>query len=1069
VHPSWESTRKKNNYKRAGTAVLDTYLYFKTLSHRRVHRARLALLTLGILLLASCGGGGGGATQPPPLTLSSPSSSLGAGTTLVLTAAGGQTPYTYSIASGAGTIDSTGLFSAPASAGTTVVEVTDKNGATAKTSLQIIVVAFANAATSVDSSTTTAQLAAGGAPPYTYSIAAGGGSINASGQFTSPNGPAMVTLGVTDSKGGTAQATITVNAPLVANQPTPTVGGGTSLAISAAGGQGPFTYKVTSGGGSVDASGHFTAPAAAGTSIVNITDSLGSSTLVTITINPPLSISPASATLTASSAQTTPFVGMNGVPPYQYSLLSGSGSVSAQGIYTVGAVSGVNTVQVTDSQGTAVTAQVHALRIRVNGAVFATATDGTNLYVGGRFSAVNPYSAPRLAVIDQATGNLATTCDLGTGFLAGNVTAIATVGNSIYVAGSFSQYRGAVVGNLAKIDATTCAIDPVFVGGGGFGGQPGQSVDAIAISGSSLYAVGNFNTYRGASIPGIVKLDLTSGAADPAFASGSANASTVAIVVSGSSVYVGGYFSQIGGVPVPHIAKLDAATGAIDTVFAAVPGADGPVTTLAIAANQLYIGGSFTHFAGTQTALARVNATSGALDTAFTQSVANVSPVSSFLLSGNSLYAGRTGTPALAKIDITTGITDATFGAGTGFNFGVYSLLQVNSSLYVGGAFTSYRGTSAYRLAKIDPASGVLDTTFTQPTGGNDTVYTLAAAGSQVIAGGVFSTYRGTPANNIAKFSLATDEPDLAFSAAAGTNNNVIGMALSGSALYLGGVFTTCGGLSSYNIAKVDAATGACNTGFAAGGGAPFYVDAMIIHGTSLYIGGGNLSVTHLAKMDLLTGQTDPAFSVNGGPDGTVLSLADSPTAIYVGGQFQNYGALPARNLAKVDPATGALDQAFTQTTGAGAPSEYVQSLLIAGTSLYAGGYVNSYRGGTVQGLLKLDPMTGALDSTFSQSTGLSNAQTLLSSGSSILVAGSFQSYRGIASFNIAKVDASSGNPDPNFTSSLPCDSCGTNFDSLTLVGTKLYVGGDAPTLYRGAPTYGVFPIDLSTGNPTDP
>jgi hypothetical protein len=1049
----------------------DSYLCFKTLGHRQLGRARLALLSVGILLLASCGGGGGSGAPPlPSLTLSSPTASLGAGTTLALTATGGQTPYTFSIASGVGTVDSNGLFSAPATAGTTVVEVTDKNGATAKTSLQIIVVAFANATASVDSSTTTTQIAAGGAPPYTYSIAAGGGSFDESGQFTSPNGPAIVTLEVTDSKSATAQASITVNAPLVANQPTVTMGGGTSLLVGAAGGEGPLTYEVISGGGSVDASGHFTATATAGTSVVSITDSLGSSTLVTITIVPPLSISPASATLTASSGQTTPFVGMNGIPPYQYSVVSGSGTVTAQGIYTVGAVSGISTVQVTDGQGTTASSQVRALRIRVNAAVFTTATDGTNLYVGGRFSAVNPYSAPRLAIVDQVSGNLATTCDLGTGFLDGYVAAIVTVGNSIYVAGNFSQYRGAVVGKLAKIDATTCAIDSVFIGGGGFGTQSGGTVSAIAISGSSLYAVGNVSTYRGASIPGIVKLDLTSGAADPAFTPSSANASPVAIIVSGSSVYVGGYFTHLGTVAAPYLAKLDAATGGVDTVFAATPGADGPVTTLAIAANQLYVGGSFTHFAGIQTALARVNATSGALDTAFTQSVANVASVSSLLPSGNSIYVGRMfpgATPVLEKIDTSTGTTDAAFGAGAGFNFGVYSLLQANSSLYVGGAFTTYRGANANNLAKIDPTSGVLDTTFTQPTGGNNIVYTLAAAGSQVIAGGTFSTYRGAAANNIAKFSLATDEPDLAFSEAAGTNSNVIRMALNGSSLYLGGVFTSCGGLSSFYIAKVDAATGVCDAAFAAGGGAPFFVDAMLIHGTSLYIGGGNLSATHLAKMDLLTGQTDAAFSVNG-PNATVMALADSPTAIYVGGQFQNFGALPARNLAKVDPATGALDQTFTQTTGAGGPSEYIQSLLFAGNSLYVGGVVNSYRGSTVQGLLKVDPITGALDSTFSQSSGFDNAQALLSSGSSIVVAGSFQSYRGSPSFNLAKVDASNGNPDPTFTSSLPCDSCG-NFDSLTLVGTKLYVGTDAPALYQGAPTYGVFPVNLATGNRTDP
>jgi hypothetical protein len=704
--------------------------------------------------------------------LSAPSASLGAGTTETLSASGGQAPYTFSIASGGGTIDSTGLFTAPAAAGTTIVQVTDKTAATAKASLQIIAVAFVNTTATVDSATTTTQGATGGAPPYSYSIETGGGNIDASGHFTSPTGPATVTLEVTDSKGATAQESIVVNAPLLANQPTPTVGGGTTLVIGAAGGQGPFSYQVASGGGSVDASGRFTAPVTPGTSVVSITDALGSSTLVTITINPPLSISPASATLTASSKQTTPFAAMNGVPPYSYSVLSGAGAVTPQGIYTVGAVSGVNVVQVTDAQGTTATAQVRALRIRVNAAVFAAATDGTNFYVGGRFSAVNPYSAPRLAIMDQVSGNLATTCDLGTGFLDGYVSSIATVGNSIYVAGNFSQYRGAAVGKLAKIDATTCALDPVFIGGGGFGSDPGLTIYALAVSGSSLYVLGNLTSYRGVPNGGLVKLDLTTGASDPAFVVGiHPDAQSSALAVSGNSVYVGGYFLNYNGVASPYIAKLDAATGTVDAGFAAMAagggGADGPVATLAVSGNKLYVGGSFMHYAGLQTALARVDATSGALDLTFTQSVANASPVSSLLISGTSLYVSKMAVPVLQKIDTTTGLSDAVFSAGAGFDFGVNALLMANSSLYVGGAFTNYRGTPAYSVAKLDPTTGALDTTFTHPTGGNDTVYALAAAGSQIIAGGVFSTYRGTPASNIAKFLLATDEPDLTFNAAA--------------------------------------------------------------------------------------------------------------------------------------------------------------------------------------------------------------------------------------------------------------------------------------------------------------
>ena len=193
-----------------------------------------------------------------------------------------------------------------------------------------------------------------------------------------------------------------------------------------------------------------------------------------------------------------------------------------------------------------VTARIRALRIRVNGAVFATVSDGTNLFVGGRFSAVNPYSAPRLAIVDQVSGNLATGCDLGTGFLDGYVTSVVTIGNWIYVGGTFSQYRGVSLGKLAKIDSTTCALDTFFTGGGGFGPDPGGSVDALAISGSSIYVLGNLYSYRGAAIVELVKLDITSGAADPAFAPNSVpNAGTAALVVAGPALYVGGVLHSV--------------------------------------------------------------------------------------------------------------------------------------------------------------------------------------------------------------------------------------------------------------------------------------------------------------------------------------------------------------------------------------------------------------------------------------------------------------------------------------------------------------------------------------------
>jgi hypothetical protein len=49
------------------------------------------------------------------------------------------------------------------------------------------------------------------------------------------------------------------------------------------------------------------------------------------------------------------------------------------------------------------------------------------------------------------------------------------------------------------------------------------------------------------------------------------------------------------------------------------------------------------------------------------------------------------------------------------------------------------------------------------------------------------------------------------------------------------------------------------------------------------------------------------------------------------------------------------------------------------------------------------------------------------------------------------------------------CVGCGVNLDSLTLVGTELFVGVDAAALYRGTPVYFAFPLDGGTGALLDP
>ena len=108
--------------------------------------SRIAVIVLTSILptlIAACGGGGGGSggsgswVPPPatPLSLQPTSAVLGVGTTQKFAASGGQAPYSYSVSTGTGTVDSSGVFTAPASPGTATVRVVDAAGASSTASV----------------------------------------------------------------------------------------------------------------------------------------------------------------------------------------------------------------------------------------------------------------------------------------------------------------------------------------------------------------------------------------------------------------------------------------------------------------------------------------------------------------------------------------------------------------------------------------------------------------------------------------------------------------------------------------------------------------------------------------------------------------------------------------------------------------------------------------------------------------------------------------------------------------------------------------------------------------------
>jgi hypothetical protein len=1058
--------------------------------------------------IAACGGGGGGGAgtpvkPPPPLTMTPSTVTLDSGTPKTFSAAGGVAPYTYSIVSGGGVVDSSsGLFTSPTSAATVIVKVTDSAGTVAEATVTVAapLVAVPTTATS-DAGGSQVFKGSGGQGPYTFSIVSGGGTIDAkTGQFTAPSIPGSVVVGIMDSAGVSSSVTITVNTPLVLAPTTASIPAGSTKVFTGTGGQTPYTFSTVSGGGTIDAaSGMYTSPATAGTATIQVTDALGSAAQALITLYPPLAVTPASITVTAGSDQTNPFAGVNGIPPYSYALTSGPGSLDAAGVYTVGTASGIAVVTATDSVGSTATAQVRSLRIRVNGAVIAAVNDRVNWWLGGQFNATNPYSAPRVAVVDATTGAPQIGCDLQSGFLEGDVIVVLTSGNSIYLGGQFAHYRGVAVNNLVKLDATTCAIDPVFAQSGGLGTN-GSLVWSMALYGGSLYVAGNFTQYRAAPVTGLIKIDATTGVLDTNFTpqSPAGTASNGLIAISGSSLYVAGIDSHPNASNVPFLLKLIASTGAVDPTFPQSNTFDGPVKSLAVNGNSLYVGGEFKHYGATRVDFAKLDASTAAIDPAFASATMGYTGVDAMVFNDTALYIGREfpgpgGVPStLAKLDAGSGVTDANFTQTYSLDYGVFGMALSGTSLYIGGSFTTYRGAPAWRLAKVNAATGALDTAFTQTTGVNSNVRSLAFSGSNLVVGGDFSTYRGRWIGSIAKFDITGNIADPTFTQGCGTgpNGDVTALALVGASLYASGYFTTFNGANAAFLAKIDPTSAVLDTTFTqpiGPSGGP--VLAILPANGALYIGGGFTSYRgaatgSLLKVDPITGTADATFSAGAKATGTVNALASSGSSLYLGGAFGTYGANPAVNLAKVDLATAALDTTFTQVTGAGVVTtsttfSEVLALSTSGGSLYVGGYLQSYRGLPISGVAKVDAISGALDTTFTASNalagGLGNA--FLVSGPALYLGGAFFTYQGAIAQALAKVDATNGALDTTFNTSAGgvCTQgdgtqlCSGNVMNLTLLGNQLFIGSYYGETYRGKQAYYFYPVDATTGALLDP
>lgn len=320
----------------------------------------------------------------------------------------------------------------------------------------------------------------------------------------------------------------------------------------------------------------------------------------------------------------------------------------------------------------------------------------------------------------------------------GEVWAMTTIGNDLYVGGSFTAAGSTTANHIAKWNGTSWSS----LGSGANNGLNG-GVFALAAIGTDLYAAGWFTSAGTTPALNIAKWNGSSWSALGAGLTGSG--AVEAMTVLNGQLYVGGAFWTAGTTPANKVAKWDPSTS---TWSALGSGMDDRVNVLTSLGSNVYAGGQFNTAGGVQAyKIAKWNGSNwSAIGAGFDQRVGGGIGVMNNMLYPGGEFNLADGNLAskVAKLDPST---STYMNLGTGMNNGVEGFASIGSDLYVSGSFTTAGGSPAFRVAKWNGS-----TWSPLGSGMNDGTWRLAVIGNDLYAGGIFTQAGGNGANHVAKW-----------------------------------------------------------------------------------------------------------------------------------------------------------------------------------------------------------------------------------------------------------------------------------------------------------------------------